>query len=135
MAVFIDTGIFVGLRNADDKLHTRSKELMMRALKSDFDRIYTSDYLIDEAITTALIRTRRQDLATDLGKYVIESPRIIKLWVEKDTFEKAWKKFNTLKDKSLCFTDCTTLALIETTRIKQIMTFDSGFDVLAQRIC
>ncbi len=135
MAVFIDTGIFVGLRNADDGLHIRSKELMRRALKSDFGRIYTSDYVIDEAITTALIRTRRQDLATDLGKYIIESPRITKLWVGKDTFERAWKKFNTLKDKPLSFTDCTTLALMETTRIKQIITFDAGFDGLAQRIC
>jgi len=133
MGVFIDTGVFVALRNADDELHQRSKELMKRALKAEFGRIYTSDYIIDEAITTALGRTRRHDLATDIGKYIIESPRITKLWTSKEIFETAWQKFKTLKDKTLSFTDCATLAHIEKNQIKQILSFDSGFDGLIQR--
>ena len=90
--------------------------------------------IIDEAITTALARTKRHDLATDLGRYIIESPRITKLQIEKDTFEIAWKKFVTFKDKPLSFTDCTTLALMEKNRIKHIISFDSGFDGIAQRL-
>ncbi len=134
MAVFIDTGIFVALRNADDELHTRSKELMKQALKGEFGRICTSDYVIDEAITTALVRTRRHDLAVDLGRYIIESPRITKLWTAEDTFDMAWKKFKTFKDKPLSFSDCVSLALMEKNRIKQIISFDSGFNGLTQRI-
>jgi predicted nucleic acid-binding protein len=135
MAVFIDTGIFVALRNADDELHGRGKELMKRALKSDFGRIFTSDYIIGEAITTALVRTKKHDLAVDLGEYIIESPRISKLWVDEECFEKAWQKFKALKDKPLSFTDCTSLELIEKNGIKQIMSFDCGFDGLVPRIC
>ena len=41
MAVFIDKGIFVALRNADDEFHARSKELRKQALKSELGRIYT----------------------------------------------------------------------------------------------
>jgi hypothetical protein len=134
MAIFIDTGIFVALRNADDEYHSKSKELMKKALKAEYGRIYTSDYVIDEAITTALVRTRRHDLATDIGKYMIQSPRITKLWTTKEIFDPAWKKFKTLKDKPLSFTDCTTLAHIEKTHINQIMSFDSGFNGLVQRI-
>ncbi len=135
MAVFIDTGIFVALHNGDDDFHPRSKELMKQALKSDFGRIFTSDYVIDEAITTALVRTKKHYLAHDLGKFIIESPRITKLWVGEDFFELAWKKFNALKDKPLSFTDCTSLAIVETKAIKQIMSFDCGFDGLINRIC
>jgi len=134
MAVFIDTGIFVALRNADDELHVRSKELMKQALKGEFGRIHTSDYVIDEAITTALVRTRRHDLAVDLGRYIIESPRITKLWTTEDTFDMAWKKFKTFKDKPLSFSDCVSLALMEKNRIKQIISFDSDFNGLTQRI-
>jgi len=134
MAVFIDTGIFVALRNADDELHTRSKELMKQALKGEFGRIHTSDYVIDEAITTALVRTRRHDLAVDVGRYIIESPRITKLWTTEDTFDMAWKKFKIFKDKPLSFSDCVSLALMEKNRIKQIISFDSGFNGLVQRI-
>lgn len=134
MAVFIDTGVFVALRNADDEFHTRSKELIEQALKGKFGRIFTSDYVIDEAVTTALVRTRRHDLAVDIGKYIIESPRITKLWTIKENFDMAWQKFKTFKDKPLSFSDCVSLVLMEKNRIKQIMSFDSGFDGLTQRM-
>jgi len=134
LAVFIDTGVFVALRNADDELHIRSKQLIKKALKGEFGRVYTSDYVIDEAVTTALVRTRRHDLAVDIGKYIIESPRITKLWTAKDTFDVSWQKFKTFKDKPLSFTDCTSLALMEKNRVNQIMSFDSGFDGLIQRV-
>jgi hypothetical protein len=134
MAVFIDTGIFVALRNADDDFHDRSRELMKQALKGECGRIFTSDYVIDEAITTALVRTKRHNLALDLGKFIIESPRITKLRIDESAFEKAWEKFKLLKDKTLSFTDCTSLALIEKSGIKQIMSFDSGFDGLVSRL-
>ena len=135
MAVFVDTGIFVALRNADDDFHARSKELMKRALKGEFGRLYTSDYVVDEAITTALVRTKRHELAIDLGKYIIESPRITKVWVGEDSFNESWLKFGVLKDKPLSFTDCTSIALIEKSGMKQIMSFDCGFDGLVSRIC
>ena len=134
MAVFIDTGVFVALRNADDELHARSRELMKKALKGEYGRTYTSDYVIDEAITTALVRTRRHDLAVDIGKYIIESPRITKLWTTKEAFDLAWEKFKAFADKPLSFSDCVSLALMEKNRVNQMMSFDSGFDGLVQRI-
>jgi hypothetical protein len=134
MTIFIDTGIFIALRNADDEQHQRSKELMKKALKAEYGRIYTSDYIIDEAVTTALVRTRRHDLAVDVGKYILESPRITKLWTTREIFELAWQKFKAFKDKPLSFTDSTTLAHIQKNQIKKILSFDSGFDGLVQRI-
>lgn len=135
MGVFVDTGIFVALRNADDELHERSKSLMKSALKSEFGRAYTSDYVIDEAVTTALVRTKRHDFAVDLGKYILESPRIIKLRVDDTSFKEAWEKFKTLKDKTASFTDCTSLALMTKFGITQILSFDADFDGLVSRIC
>jgi len=135
MAVFIDTGIFVALHNADDHYHQRSKELIKNALTGNLGRIYTSDYIIDEAITTALVRTKKHDIAVDLGTYIIESPRIIKLVIDQDTFKAAWTKFKVHEEKGLSFTDCTSIALTEKHGIKQIMSFDCGFDGLTQRIC
>ncbi len=80
------------------------------------------------------MRTKRQDLAADLGRHVIESPRITKIWVSEESFKQAWEKFRLLKDKHLSFTDCTCIALIEMRAIKQIMSFDCGFDGLVPRI-
>jgi len=134
MAVFIDTGIFVALRNADDEFHVRSKELIREALKGGFGRVFTSDYVIDEAVTIALVRTRRHDFAVDVGNYIIESPRIVKLWTTKETFDLAWERFKTFKDRPMSFSDCVSLAHIEKNGIKQIISFDSDFDGLIQRL-
>ncbi len=135
MTVFVDAGIFVALRNAEDNNHQRSKELMITALKGDFGRIYTSDYIIDEAITTALARTKRHDVAVDVGTYILDSPRFIKIAVDNDIFNVAWLKFKAIKGKGLSFTDCTSIALTEKQGIKQILSFDCGFDGLVQRLC
>ena len=45
MAVFIDTGVFVAIRNKKDRNHQRAKDLMRRALRAEFDLIHTSDYV------------------------------------------------------------------------------------------
>ena len=135
MTIFVDTGIFVALRNAEDINYQRSKELIMTALKGNLGRIYTSDYIIDEAITTALARTKRHDIAVDVGTYILGSPRFIKIAVDNEIFNAAWLKFKTLKDKGLSFTDCTSIALSQKRGIKQILSFDCGFDGIIQRLC
>ncbi len=134
MSIFIDTGIFVALRNAADRDHQRAKELMKRVLRAEFGAIYTSDYVIDEAITTALARTKRLELAIDVGEYVLSSPRIKKLRVSEDVFNAAWERFKSLKERPMSFTDCTSLALMEKSGIGRIASFDSGFDGLVERI-
>lgn len=134
MAIFIDTGIFVAVRNKKDKNHQRATELMRCALKADFGIIRTSDYVVDEAVTTALARTRSHQIAVNTGKYILSSARIDRIPVSQEDFDLAWSKFQTMKDKFLSFTDCTSLALIERHGIERIMSFDSNFDGLAERV-
>ena len=57
-----------------------------------------------------------------------------KIFVNEEIFQSAWNKFVALKDKALSFTDCTSLAIMETKKIKQILSFDSDFDGLTKRI-
>ena len=134
MDIFIDTGIFVAVLNSDDDSHPRAKELWKKALKGEFGQIYTSDYVIDETVTLILARTKNHNLAIKSGKYIIDSPRINKIWLNQGIFQQTWEKFQQLKDKKLSFTDCTSITLVETKLIKQIMSFDCGFDGLVSRI-
>jgi len=135
VAVFVDTGIFVAVRNKKDRNHRRATELMKRALLAEFGIIHTSDYVTDEAVTTALARTRNHQIAVNTGRYILDSERIEKLPVSREDFDVAWSKFQTIKNKFLSFTDCTSLALIERRGIERIMSFDSNFDGLAERLC
>jgi uncharacterized protein len=81
-----------------------------------------------------LVRTKRHDLAVDLGKHIIDYPRITKLMIGEDSFKQAWEKFRTFKDKALSFRDRTSIAPVEIRGFKHIMSFDCGFDGLVSRI-
>lgn len=135
MAIFVDTCIFVAARNADDRRHERGSNLMEKALQGEFGTVYTSDYVVDEAITLALIRTKDSELAIDVGKFAISSPRIRILQVTRKGFHGTWEKFKSLREERLSFTDCSTLWLIEENRIGEVMSFDSDFDGLVRRRC
>ncbi len=134
MAIFIDTGVFVAARNKNDVNYTRAKELFKSVLKGDFGRIFTSDYIIDEAVTLALVRTRNHQIAVNTGKFILESPRIEKLTVSPDECNESWKTFLKLGKKFLSFTDCTSLVLAKNHGITRVMSFDSHFDGLAERV-
>jgi len=117
----------VAIRNADDVHHERAKKLMCRALRGEFGTIYTSDYIFDEAVTLALVRTKRMDLAVDVGDYILSSPRIRIIFVDHEIFERAWKIMQKYQDKMLSFTDATTIAIMERYGILYLMTFDNRF--------
>jgi len=57
MSLLIDTSALVAARNADDRNHNKALDIMTRALKGEFGKLYISDYIFDEAVTIAYIRT------------------------------------------------------------------------------
>ena len=134
MAAFIDTSIFVAVRNKRDKNHIRSRQLLEKALQGEYGKLYTSDYIADEAITTALTRTHTHQVALNTGRLIIESPRIEKIYVGPEQFKLAWEKFQKFKGRFMSFTDCSSLALIEEHGINRIMSFDGDFDGIVTRI-
>jgi len=101
---------------------------------------YTSDYVFDEAVTAALIRTRRVDLAIKLGKLILGSkedsiPSLARLIrVDERIFTKAWMVFKVGRYEGLSFTDHTILAHLKDLNIDALMSFDSDFDGLTARI-
>jgi uncharacterized protein len=134
LAIFIDTGVFVAANNKSDNKHERASDLMKEALEGKYGTMYTSDYVIDESVATALARTRDHRIAVNTGLFIIESLRIEKIYTDSEDFEAAWMKFQKLGKKPLSFTDCVSISQIAKRRIGSIMSFDSGFDGLVTRI-
>lgn len=133
MAIFVDTGLFVAARNKHDRNYARARELLQSALKGEYGRVFTSDYIVDEAVTLALVRTHNYQIAVNTGKLILDSPRIEKIIVNKDEFNESWETFLKFGKKYLSFTDCTSLVLSRKHGINKIMSFDSHFDGLMQR--
>ncbi len=137
MTVFLDTGIFVAFHNTRDTNHTRALELIKTLIEGGFGTAYTSDYVFDEAVNVALVRTGRPENALAVGRMIlgeITAPFTAILRVSDDNFNKAWTLFSQHADRGLSFTDCTSIALMRTRGIESIVSFDADFDGIVPRI-
>ena len=138
--IFIDTNIFVALANKKDRDHQTSVRLADRLRKGEFGQPYTSDYVFDETVTTALVRTKRQDAAVKAGKLILGSkdesiPPLARLVrVDERTFGEAWASVKSGRFARLSFTDHTILAQMNDLKIDTVLSFDSGFDGIVSRI-
>jgi len=119
LQALLDTNIFVALSNRRDKDHVRAKVLLNRLRKGEFGTPFTSDYVFDEAVTVALFRTGRPDLAIKVGKLILgapeeENPKLFMLvQVDGRNFSGAWEAFKRHKDRLLSFTDHTSLQIMK----------------------
>ena len=134
MTIFIDTGIFEAFHNKRDENHLKAREIVRRIVKAEFGAAFTSDYIFDEAVTLALARTGRSEAALGLGRMILgesSRPFAILLRVGQEEFRQSWTLFAKYSSKGLSFTDCSSLALMETMEIEQMATFDSHFEGIA----
>jgi len=140
LSTFIDSNIFIAFANKRDRDHARGLDLMDSARKGEFGLPYTSDYVFDEAVMMALVRTRRPAAAIEVGKIILGSKddaipsfaRLIR--VEERAFAEAWAAFRAGRFEGLSFTDHTILAQLREFRIDTLISFDTDFDGLVSRI-
>ena len=126
MSLLIDTSALVAARNADDKNHNKALDIMTKALKGEFDKLYISDYIFDEAVTIAYIRTGNKNFANDIGIFARTKPIIFR-FIEPVDFERAWELYLQFQDKNFSFTDCTSFVIMRENSIKKACTLDDHF--------
>ncbi len=134
MAIFIDTGAFIAARNEDDKNFKLASKLIDQISDGVYGKAYTSDYIFDEAIVFAIVRTKRHDIARDLGTFILDFPDILFLFTPATIFHQAWKIHDEYANKSLSFTDCSIIAWCQSLKIDKVASFDSHFDGILPRI-
>lgn len=101
---------------------------------------YTSDYVLDEALTVAMVRTRRLETAVNAGVLILGSkerkiPALARmLRVDEKTLQESWKSFASGKTPKLSFTDHTCISFARAYSGGMIMSFDEHYDGLLTRI-
>ena len=134
LAIFIDTGIFVAARNIRDINHERAKYLLEKGVEGAWGDLYTSTFIVDEAVTLALVRTKSPEVAIDIGSFILESGAFVVLYINERILEHAWELFKTYSRRRMSFTDATTIALMREYGIEHVMSFDKHFDGVVSRI-
>jgi predicted nucleic acid-binding protein len=133
MSVFADTGAFLAYRNKNDKYHDIAIKQFNDALKGRYGQIYTSDYVFDEALTLALVRTKNIAVAIDIAE-VIRSPRIKMVFVDAGILERSVKTFRQYSDRNLSFTDAVSIEIINELDIDKYLGFDSHFHGIVEQV-
>jgi uncharacterized protein len=138
VTVLLDSGVLVGARWAKDDLHAPARRALDQALRGRWGRPFVTDFVVDEAVILARVRSRSHALADDLAAFLLgEAPypaTLGLLRVDEAAFTEARDLFRRHQDRFLSFTDCTTLALAAQHRVDAVLSFDKGFDGLAERI-
>jgi len=125
MSIFLDSSAIVAYYNKKDQHHERGVELLKKVFDMEYGLIYTSDYILDESVTVAWMRTKKKKIAINLGERLLFS-EINLLIVTKDIAEKTWVFYK--GEKNPIFTDCSTVVLMGENGIENVMTFDEWFD-------
>ncbi|MFX0024459.1 MAG: type II toxin-antitoxin system VapC family toxin, partial [Candidatus Hermodarchaeota archaeon] len=99
MAVFLDTGFLLAVKNRDDKNFQIAQSWMKRFLKNEFGEIFTSTLVFNELVTLALVRIKHPDFAINLGNFLLKSRKIKVISLTDDDFKNSWEAFQKYKEK------------------------------------
>lgn len=138
MSVFVDAGVFYAHHDTDAERHGEAVAAFDGLLDGNYGQPYTSDYVLDETVTFARTRSNSFESADTVARRILGEgpfPRVFDLLhVEPDGVRDALDAFRRHDDRDLSFTDATTVALCETRDIDAVMSFDSDFDGLVERV-
>jgi len=138
VSIFLDTGVLVAFANPEDANDRAGVDIMRGVADRRWGDTYTSDYVLDEAVTVTRRRTRRPERAIHVGRLILGSAEMGwtmgLLFVSPRVFLKSWALFARLSSRGLSFTDCTSICLVREPRLDAIASFDSGFDGLVARV-
>jgi len=120
--IFLDTGAWVALFVANDINHKRATAVF-DAIKESKDLLYTSDYVLDETITTVLVRGNHKQ--SILAGQAILTSKIVKIvYVNPDYLRSTWDLYQKYNDKKFSFTDVSSLSIMKNLGITKAFAFD-----------
>lgn len=129
--VFIDTNIFVALRDKSDPTHQRAVKILTSFIDKD-SHFYTSSDVIGETLTV---------LSRKLGKnqakiFAKEIPDIaIEIFIDDSLHKKARTLFSSIQSKNISFIDCSSVIAMKENNIPFAFTFDKHFKTLGVKLC
>jgi len=122
--------------NKRDKQHSSAVESFdkIRDGETAYRKLYTSDYVLDEAVTGCRQRTRNHGLSVELGTLILSSESLLRLRVDEDTLLEAWELFKSRREIPLSLTDCTSAILARKNGITDVYSYDGDFEAIGFRV-
>ena len=123
--IFIDTEAFLGRYIAKDE-HYRTSTSYWSVLEKSKERLFTSNFVLDETFTL-LGRRTGYAFASARARAILSSAAITILRPTQYDEIEAVKLFEKYADQSVSYTDCISFVLIRSNKIEKVFTFDKHF--------
>lgn len=125
MRLFVDTSAWVAYYDQRDRYHEQANAAMF-SLRNRPALLFTTDYVLDEALTLLLYHAGRE-AALRFGEMVQRSRNTKLLRIDAEAWDEAWQWFKKYDDKVWAFTDCTSFATMKRFGLVQAFAFDHHF--------
>ncbi|MBW3583660.1 MAG: PIN domain-containing protein [Euryarchaeota archaeon] len=133
MSILFDTAVLHGFLNTRDARHEDAKRIVEAALEGRYGTVFTTTFILDEALSLA--RARREPYTTAehlLGMVGLRpdvglAPFITLLDIGLEDVAAATRIQERHWDRGLRFTDCTSLHVVERDGLDAVATFDAAF--------
>lgn len=126
--VFIDTNIFVALKDKNDSTHTKAVRLT-DYLGRQKTELFTSSDVVGETLTVMSRKLGKQTSLAFLKEYKLSSG-IKEIFIEEALHEKARELFAKISSPKISFIDCSSAVAMRSEGISIIFSFDRDFKSL-----
>jgi predicted nucleic acid-binding protein len=128
--VFVDTNVFVALRDTSDSTHTKAVKYY-ELLKKDGCKFYTSSDIIAESLTVISKKISKKSALTFLD----EIEGVIKeIFIDEFLHKETRDFFKRVKSKNISFIDCSSVIAMRRAKIKVIFSFDEDFKKMGVKL-
>lgn len=135
MVVFVDSGYWIALENADDQNHHKARA-HWQTFPGAISRLVTTTFVLDEVVTF-FNRWGHHAKAVSLGNALLGSKLVEMVQVDEALLAEAWRYFVHHADKRYSLTDCVSFVVMQRRGLRTALTFDrhfkqAGFQVLPE---
>ena len=126
MKLFIDTGAFIALTDADDENH-KAAAAFYRNAKEKGTRFVTTNFVLCETLNYLRARISH-NIAVLFRENLKKSGFLEIVTVTPSIEDAAFTIFRRTTDKDFSFTDCTSFSIMKSLKLKSAFAFDRHFD-------
>jgi len=126
MKIFIDTGAFIALTDADDENHKAAKMYYKNTIEKGI-RFLTTNYVVCE--TMNYLRAKiSHSVAIIFWENLTKSNLIEMVHITPSIENEAFNIFKQYADKDFSFTDCTSFSVMKSLKLNKSFAFDKHFE-------
>ena len=126
MKLFVDTGAFIALTDADDENH-KSAAAFYRNAREEETRFITTNFVVCETLN--YLRARISHPIAVLFRENLKKSRFIEIaTVTPSVEDEAITIFKRYAEKDFSFTDCTSFSVMRSLKLKSAFAFDKHFE-------